>query len=126
MVVTASRSAPPRGVRLERHAVRWRRCARNSRRWRQKLARGEPADALIDEIGDLLFSVVNVAHKAGVRLDPASIGRIGSSGARFESVELLAAERGIELHSAGLEKLDELWDDGDPASAPRRREASVR
>jgi uncharacterized protein YabN with tetrapyrrole methylase and pyrophosphatase domain len=30
---------------------------------------------------------------------------------RFRGVERLAAERGIDLHSAGLAKLDELWDE---------------
>ena len=76
-----------------------------------ELARGEPADALIDEIGDLLFSVVNVARKAGVPPGPALDRANRKFRARFESVEQLAAERRIELHSAGLEKLDELWDE---------------
>jgi uncharacterized protein YabN with tetrapyrrole methylase and pyrophosphatase domain len=31
--------------------------------------------------------------------------------ARFEAVERLAAERGVDMHTAGLEKLDELWDE---------------
>ena len=76
-----------------------------------ELARGEPADALIDEIGDLLFSVVNVARKAGVPPGPALDRANRKFRARFESVEQLAAERGIELHSAGLATLDELWDE---------------
>jgi len=76
-----------------------------------ELARGEPADALMDEIGDLLFSVVNVARKAGVPPGPALDRANRKFRARFESVEQLAAERGIELHSAGLATLDELWDE---------------
>ncbi|HEX5004255.1 MAG TPA: nucleoside triphosphate pyrophosphohydrolase [Gemmatimonadales bacterium] len=75
--------------------------------------RAEPAasDALIGEIGDLLFAVVNLARKAGVApgvaLDRANRKFI----TRFRGVERLAAERGIELHSAGLAKLDALWDE---------------
>ena len=30
---------------------------------------------------------------------------------RFGKVELLAAERGIDVGNAGLEKLDELWEE---------------
>jgi MazG family protein len=66
---------------------------------------------LIEEIGDLLFAVVNLSRKAGVApgvaLDRANRKFIE----RFRGVERLAAERGIDLHSAGLAKLDELWDE---------------
>jgi MazG family protein len=76
-----------------------------------ELARGEPVEALADEIGDLLFSVVNLARKAGVAPGPALDRANRKFRTRFEAIEALAAERGIELHSAGLEKLDELWDE---------------
>jgi MazG family protein len=76
-----------------------------------ELARGEPVEALADEIGDLLFSVVNLARKAGVAPGPALDPANPKLRARVEAIEALAAERGIELHSAGLEKLDELWDE---------------
>jgi MazG family protein len=66
---------------------------------------------LIEEIGDLLFAVVNLSRKAGVApgvaLDRANRKFIE----RFRGVERLAAERGIDLHSAGLAQLDELWDE---------------
>jgi len=66
---------------------------------------------LVEEIGDLLFAVVNLSRKAGVApgvaLDRANRKFID----RFRGVEQLAAERGIDLHSAGLAKLDALWDE---------------
>jgi ATP diphosphatase len=62
------------------------------------------------EIGDLLFSVVNLARKAGVHPGPA-LGRANDRFRdRFGVVERLAAERGVDIHSAGLEALDRLWD----------------
>ena len=85
-----------------------------------ELARGEPVDTLADEIGDLLFSVVNVARKAGVAPGPALDRANRKFRARFEAVEALAAERGIELHSAGLERLDELWDEVKRGRGPGR------
>jgi MazG family protein len=66
---------------------------------------------LEEELGDLLFSVVNLCRKAGVHpslaLDKANAKFQG----RFEEVERLAAARGIEVRTAGLAVLDGLWDE---------------
>jgi nucleoside triphosphate diphosphatase len=70
-----------------------------------------PSDALVDEIGDLLFAVVNLARKAGVQPGPALDGANRKFRDRFEDVERLAEARGIELHGAGLEVLDGLWEE---------------
>ena len=70
---------------------------------------GGDRDRLTDEIGDLLFAVVNLARKAGVEpglaLDRANL----KFSRRFAAVERLAREKGLEVDRAGLEKLDELW-----------------
>ena len=68
-------------------------------------------DELADELGDLLFAVVNLARKAGVAPDVALDRANRKFTERFREVERMAAERGIDLHSAGLAKLDELWDE---------------
>jgi MazG family protein len=69
------------------------------------------ASRLSDEIGDLLFAVVNLARKAGVHpalaLDRANL----KFSRRFAAIEELAAERGISVPDAGLETLDSLWDE---------------
>lgn len=67
--------------------------------------------ALEDEIGDLLFAVVNLARKAGVNASAAMDRANGKFEARFRAVEALARERGVALETAGLEALDRLWDD---------------
>lgn len=68
-------------------------------------------DAIEDEIGDLLFAVVNLARK--VSIDPgAALERANEKfKSRFEGVEKLAQERGLELGRATLEELDKLWDE---------------
>jgi MazG family protein len=63
------------------------------------------------EIGDLLFAVVNLARKVGVRPGPALERANTRFRERFATLERLAAERGIQVHSAGLELLDRLWDE---------------
>jgi MazG family protein len=70
-----------------------------------------PAERLADEIGDLLFAVVNLARKAGVHPGPALDRANRKFRDRFEAVEALCAERGIDLDTAGLEVLDALWDE---------------
>lgn len=80
-------------------------------------AREEPA-ALIEETGDLLFAVVNLARKLGV--DPrAALERANAKFAdRFARLESLAAERGIDVGRSTLETLDRLWEDVKAESGP--------
>jgi MazG family protein len=73
--------------------------------------RPAPSDRLTDEIGDLLFAVVNLSRKAGVQPGSALDGANRKFRDRFEAVERLAADRGIDVESAGLEVLDGLWDE---------------
>jgi MazG family protein len=81
------------------------------RPYEEHTAESEASAELVEEIGDLLFAVVNLSRKAGVApgvaLDRANRKFID----RFQGVERLAAERGIDLHSAGLAGLDRLWDE---------------
>ena len=66
---------------------------------------------LAHEVGDLLFAVVNLARKAGVDPRAALEGTNRRFGRRFRAVEQLARERGVDVHTAGLEELDRLWDE---------------
>jgi ATP diphosphatase len=68
-----------------------------------------PSEELVDEIGDLMFAVVNLARKVGVHPGPALDRANRKFRRRFEAVEQLAAARGIDVGTAGLETLDELW-----------------
>ncbi len=66
---------------------------------------------LENELGDLLFAVVNLCRKADVHpalaLDAANV----KFARRFTAVERLAAERGLEVGQASLGELDALWDE---------------
>ena len=70
-----------------------------------------PPPAVVDEIGDLLFAVVNLARKLNVEPSQALERANDKFRARFGSVEQLAAERGIEMGRASLAELDALWDE---------------
>jgi len=69
------------------------------------------AQAVEEEIGDLLFAVVNVARKVGVDASSALAGANLKFQRRFEAVEALARMRGLAMPGTGLERLDALWDE---------------
>ncbi|HEU5304263.1 MAG TPA: nucleoside triphosphate pyrophosphohydrolase [Gemmatimonadales bacterium] len=68
-------------------------------------------ERLVDEIGDLLFAVVNLARKSKVQPGPALDRANRKFRRRFEAMERLAADRGIDIATAGLETLDGLWNE---------------
>ncbi|MBQ9921709.1 MAG: nucleoside triphosphate pyrophosphohydrolase [Clostridia bacterium] len=68
-------------------------------------------DNIKEEIGDLLFAVVNLARKAGVDSEEALYNANNKFITRFGKVESLAAERNIEMCAENMEKLDEIWDE---------------
>lgn len=88
-----------------------------------ELAAGKPA-AVEDEIGDLLFSVVNLARKLRVDAEPALRRATDKFTARFRQVEALARERGLALEGMPLAELDALWDEV-KAGSRRREEAAT-
>ncbi|MEO8479896.1 MAG: nucleoside triphosphate pyrophosphohydrolase [Gemmatimonadota bacterium] len=68
-------------------------------------------DRLEDEIGDLLFAVVNLARKAGVQPGLALDRANAKFASRFEAIERIAADRGMVLGEATLEELDVVWEE---------------
>ena len=79
---------------------------------REAMGAGESAAAALEEeLGDLLFAVVNLARLAGAHALTALHDANAKFSRRFEALERLAAERGMALEDAGLEALDGLWDE---------------
>jgi nucleoside triphosphate diphosphatase len=67
------------------------------------------ADRVEDEVGDLLFSAVNVARLAGVDAMTALLRANAKFDARFAALEVEARERGLDLRSAGIEEMEAVW-----------------
>ena len=70
------------------------------------------------ELGDLLFAVVNVARHLELDPEAALRGATARFRDRFMAVERLACERGHELSALGRQGLGELWDEV-KGSSPR-------
>lgn len=64
-----------------------------------------------EELGDLLFSVVNAARFCDCQAESALDKATTKFMNRFGIVEKLAAERDIDMKTASIEALDELWDE---------------
>lgn len=77
---------------------------------KEALKSGVKAD-IEDELGDVLFSAVNVARFCGCDAETALDKATKKFMKRFAVTEKLAEERGIDMKAASLEALDELWDE---------------
>lgn len=66
---------------------------------------------ITEELGDVLMTVVSVARHLGVDPELALRSAAGKFQRRFEGVEQRATASGIDLRAAGLDTLDELWND---------------
>jgi tetrapyrrole methylase family protein / MazG family protein len=72
---------------------------------------GTEADAVRDELGDLLFAVVNVSRH--LKVDPEGALREATAKfrRRFLAVEALATQRGLDVVQLDLAAMDKLWDE---------------
>lgn len=67
--------------------------------------------ACFEELGDVLFSAVNVSRFLDVDAEEALTAATDKFFNRFSVVEQLAEKNGIDMKSSSLEELDKLWDE---------------
>ncbi len=79
-----------------------------SKELEKALEAGVQAD-IEDELGDLLFSVVNTARFCNCEAETALDKATKKFMKRFTITEALANEKGIDMKTASIEVLDELW-----------------
>ena len=87
---------------------------------KEAIAAGDSA-AIADEIGDLLFAVVNLARKSGLDAEETMQTATNKFVARFNRVEDELRGRGRKLGEANLEELDEIWNSLKKTSNAQRR-----
>lgn len=87
-----------------------------------ELVEADDAAHRAEELGDLLFVLVNVGRKSGIEVEAAVRAANEKFRRRFRHVELAAAERGVALRDMSFDELDALWD---AAKAAERREATA-
>lgn len=77
---------------------------------REAVAAADDA-ACLDEMGDVLFSAVNVSRFIDVDAEEALTAATDKFFNRFSIVEQLAEKNGIDMKNSTLEELDKLWDE---------------
>lgn len=68
------------------------------------------AKASVDELGDVLFSVVNVSRFLKIDAEESLTAATDKFISRFSAVEQLAETKGINMKEATLDELNMLWD----------------
>jgi nucleoside triphosphate diphosphatase len=76
-----------------------------------------------EEMGDLLFSIANLARKLGIEPESALREANGKFSTRFEAVERAFEARGESVHNATLEAMEREWGIAKSATAAATRHA---
>ncbi len=76
---------------------------------RQEIASGGTSARIADEVGDLLFAVVNLARRLEADPEQALRGTCRKFERRFRFIEEALASRGVSPEDAGLDAMEALW-----------------
>ncbi len=107
---TVGRKASKVGFDWPDVAGAFEKIAEETRELREAIDGAQP-DEQGDELGDLLFAVVNVARHLDIDPELALRAATDKFRSRFETVEQLATDRAIDLRTSDLATLDALWDE---------------
>ncbi len=88
------------------------------RELRGAVASGQ-ADAVREEFGDLLFALVMLGRRLGVDAEEALERSNAKFGSRFAEVERELHRRGVPIEEAGLELMDQIWNEIKHRNEPR-------
>lgn len=89
--------------------------------FRRAVESGSKSDAE-EELGDILFSLVNVSRFTGVNPEDALRSSISKFIRRFRHLEMKAAEAGLHLKDMTLSEMDRLWDEAKQKDNTRSEE----
>lgn len=78
---------------------------------RAELTEQPDKDALEDELGDVLFSSVNLARHLHIDAETALRHANNKFQRRFSYIEQSLQARGLSLEQAGMEEMDRLWEE---------------
>ncbi|MDB4470825.1 nucleoside triphosphate pyrophosphohydrolase [Deltaproteobacteria bacterium] len=81
----------------------------------QTACKGNQPQAIEEELGDVLFSCVNLARHLDVNPEMALRGANNKFEQRYRYIETKLSARGISASDATLEQMDQLWDEAKDA-----------
>ena len=77
------------------------------------------------ELGDMLFTLVELGRRMGVKSAAALDLAANRFRSRFDAMEALARERGLDFKELSLDDKDELWNEVKAAEPAAERRQSV-
>jgi tetrapyrrole methylase family protein/MazG family protein len=77
----------------------------------KKALEGKQQEEIEDELGDILFVLVNVSRFIGVNPEDALRKTIAKFISRFRFIEMKAADQERKLSDMTLEEMDKLWEE---------------
>ncbi len=75
-----------------------------------KAVQGGDATQIEDEMGDVLFSAVNLCRFLGVDAETTLRKAVDKFSHRFQAVEKMTLEAGVDMKDCSLEELDRYWE----------------
>ena len=75
----------------------------------REASRAGNLEEILDETGDLLFTMVNLALHHGIDPEGALNSTVNKFIRRFRNMESLAAGRGLKLEELEVDRMEELW-----------------
>jgi len=78
-----------------------------------------PTASAVDELGDLLFAIVNIARFLEVQPELVLTAATEKFIRRFQHMEEKARQKGLELTEMKLAEMDQLWDDAKSLENPK-------
>lgn len=98
--------------------------AEETQELREAVASGD-ADAVTEELGDLLFAAVKVARFAGIDPEQAAHAACEKFIRRFAAMEAAAADSGVPLEQRTLAQMQPLWQQAKQTAARTTKERNL-
>ncbi|HYD70213.1 nucleoside triphosphate pyrophosphohydrolase [Azospirillum sp.] len=76
---------------------------------RAEMVEGQPVERVVDEMGDLLFALVNLARRLNVDPETALRGTNAKFERRFRRIEEVLAGQGRTPDRASLDEMEQIW-----------------
>lgn len=96
----------------------WKKVKEESAELREALKHDEGKERVEEELGDLLFAIVNYARFLGVAPEEALHRTTNKFIGRFQHIERRLAEQGKSFTDVGLEEMDTYWNEAKEISNP--------
>jgi MazG family protein len=99
------------GFDWEKREDVWQKVEEEMKELKESALKRENKKGVKEELGDLLFALSNLARHLDIDAEDSLRQTVKKFLKRFEKMEELARERGINMENLSLEEMDRLWEE---------------